>query len=64
MSEDKASLSNHQSFMQDIQTHLLKSHWLGKLSKLKSGEIWETVQSGDDPPPPKRNDRLHFFETD
>ena len=25
---------------------------LGKLSKLKSGEIWETVQSGDDPPPP------------
>ena len=30
--------------MQDIQTHLLKSHWLGKLSKLKSGEIWETVQ--------------------
>ena len=23
---------------------------LGKLSKLKSGEIWETVQSGDDPP--------------
>ena len=23
----------------------------GKLSKLKSGEIWEMVQSGDDPPP-------------
>ena len=23
---------------------------LGKLSKLKSGEIWKPVQSGDDPP--------------
>ena len=25
---------------------------LGKLSKLKSGEIWETVQRGYEPPPP------------
>ena len=24
----------------------------GKLSKLKSGETWETVQGGDDPLPP------------
>ena len=24
----------------------------GKLSRLKSGEIWETVQSEDDTPPP------------
>ena len=28
---------------------LLAHMYLGKLSKLKSGESWETVQSGDDP---------------
>ena len=29
-------------------------HLLRKLSKVKSGEIWEMVQSGDDPPSPQR----------
>ena len=29
-----------------------KMLFLGKLSKLKSGEIWETVKNGHAPPPP------------
>ena len=49
-----------QGFLFYPPSHPLKKEKKGKLSKLKSREIWETVQSGDDPPPPLRG--WDFFE--
>ena len=38
---------------------------LGKLSKLKSGETWELVQTGDEsPPPPPLKSTWDLFEAE
>ena len=37
------------NFLNNLNNFLINLY-LGKLSKLKSGETWETVQSGDVPP--------------
>ena len=39
-------------FVFDTEVGGSSSSDFGKLSKVKSGDIWEKVQSGDDPPPP------------
>ena len=42
-----------QSYQSKFETgSSIAKQFLGKLSKLKSGENWDLVQSVDDPPPP------------